>query len=241
MSSCKKETSKKYTTRNSPPYRAKDCKNLIKKGNDGMSYISSPDKRGIYKWKINSNTKKTKKNKIINGKSYEIIDNGSTIYIAFVKPGSRIEVYTNLYSDDNLHNPDKKILDINYTKLFLGDNLLNDSKSKKKGKFIGNSILIQTGKYKYVYVGTEIYSFETKEDINKYYSPVGNSLVPYPYAVGESLTYFMLDKDTLPNELLDLNKDAYGQFYGHTIKDIHILDKINKSKQHFKVKSVKHK
>lgn len=231
MLSCKKQLSKKYTTRNSPPYRANDCKNLIKKGNDGLSYISSPDKNGIYKWKINSDTKKPKK----------IINNGSIMYVAFIKPDLRIEVYTNLYSDDKLHNPDKKILDMSYIKLFLGDNLLNDPKSGKKGKFIGNSILIQTEKNKYVYIGTEIYSFKTKEDINKYYSPVGNSGVPYPYAVGKTLTYFMLDKETLPNELLELNKDAYGQFYGHAIKDNKLLVKINKAKQPFKVKFIKHK
>jgi len=232
MSSCKKETTKKYTTRKGPPYHAKDCKNLVKKGNDGMSYVSSPDKRGVYKW-IKNNNNKTKKVKRM---TYEIINNGSTTFIAFVKPGSNIEVYTNLYREDRQLNPDKKVLDVAYSKLFLGDNILNDPYYGKKGKLIGNSILIQTGKNKYVYVGSEIYSFETKEDIKKYYSPIGNSFVPYPYAVGESLTYFMLDKETLPNELLDLKKDGYGQFYGHTVKDKSIVDK---AKKHFKVKVIK--
>jgi hypothetical protein len=27
----------------------------------------------------------------------------------------------------------------------------------------------------------------------------------------------MLDKEKVPNELLDLKKDAYGQFYGYTV------------------------
>ena len=236
MSSCKKETTKKYTTRKGPPYHAKDCKNLVKKGNDGMSYVSSPDKHGVYKWNKNNKTKKVKR---MSGKTYEIINNGSTTFIAFVKPGSRIEVYTNIYREDRQLNPDKKVLDVAYSKLFLGDNLLNDPYYGKKGKLIGNSILIQTGKNKYVYVGSEIYSIETKEDIKKYYSPIGNSFVPYPYAVGESLTYFMLDKETLPNELLDLKKDAYGQFYGHTVKDKSIVDKTDKAKKHFKVKAIK--
>ena len=233
MSSCKKETTKIYTTRKGPPYHAKDCKNIVKKGNDGTSYVSSPDKLGVYKWVKNNKTKKVKR---MSGKTYEIIDNGSTTFIAFVKPGSRIEVYTNLYREDRQLNPDKKVLDVAYSKLFLGDNLLNDPYYGKKGKLIGNSILIQTGKNKYVYVGSEIYSFETKEEIKKYYSPIGNSFVPYPYAVGESLTYFMLDKETLPNELLDLKKDGYGQFYGYTVKDKSIVDK---AKKHFKVKVIK--
>jgi hypothetical protein len=236
MSSCKKQITKKYKTRKGPPYHAKDCKNLVKFGNDGISYISSSDKRGVYKWIKNNKTKKVKR---MSGKSYEIINNGSTVFIAYVKPGSKIEVYTNLYREDRELEPDKKVLDVSYSKLFLGDNLLNDPYYGKKGKLIGNSLLIQTGKNKYVYVGSEIYSFETKEDIKEYYSPIGNSFVPYPYAVGETLTYFMLDKETIPNELLDLNKDAYGQYYGHTIKDKSIADNVDKAKKHFKVKIIK--
>ena len=239
MSSCKKETTKKYLKRKGPPYHAKDCKGSVKSGNDGKLYISSPDKRGVYKWVLNNKNNKTKKVKRMSGKSYEIIDNGSTTFIAFVKPGSRIEVYKNLYREDRQLSPDKKVLDVEYSKLFLGDNLLDDPDYGKKGKLVGNSLLIQTGKNKYVYVGSEIYSFETKEDIKKYYSPIGNSFVPYPYAVGESLTYFMLDKETLPNELLDLKKDGYGQFYGHTIDDKSIVEKMDKAKKHFKIKVIK--
>ena len=104
----------------------------------------------------------------------------------------------------------------------------------------GNSILICTGKGKYIYVGDQIYSLETKdgEDIEKYYSPVGNSVVPYPYAIGTNYTYFMLDRETVPNELLDLKEDAYGQFYGHTVKDEDLQNKIESSKKKFKTKQI---
>jgi hypothetical protein len=47
---CKKLTTTKYLTRNSPPYHANDCKNKIMKGNDDKMYISKPDKNNIYKW-----------------------------------------------------------------------------------------------------------------------------------------------------------------------------------------------
>ena len=62
---CEEVKDKKYQTRKSPSSRrdgvdaqrklsvpafhAGDCKGIIKKGKDGF-YISSPDKRGIYKW-----------------------------------------------------------------------------------------------------------------------------------------------------------------------------------------------
>jgi hypothetical protein len=50
MSQCEKSNNKKYVTRNSPPYPANKCKEMIKKGNDGKEYISKKDKNGIYKW-----------------------------------------------------------------------------------------------------------------------------------------------------------------------------------------------
>ena len=44
------QKTKKYRPRSSPPYSAMDCKGSYKKGNDGATYISKPDKRGIYRW-----------------------------------------------------------------------------------------------------------------------------------------------------------------------------------------------
>ena len=63
MSPCIELKTKKYKSRSSPPYSAMDCKGSTKKGNDGATYVSKPDKRGIYRWvKGNSNspTKMTK-------------------------------------------------------------------------------------------------------------------------------------------------------------------------------------
>ena len=88
MSSCKKETTKKYKTRKGPPYHAKDCKGAVKMGNDGDKYISEPDKRGVYKW---NKTKKLKTSKA-NAKIYKIHDNGSVPYVVMMKPNSKVEV-----------------------------------------------------------------------------------------------------------------------------------------------------
>ena len=50
MSKCVKLDTKKYKTRDSPPYSAMDCKDAKLIGNDGKQYISKVDKNGIYKW-----------------------------------------------------------------------------------------------------------------------------------------------------------------------------------------------
>jgi hypothetical protein len=45
------KTLKKYTRRNSPPYPANDNCNKQMKGNDGLMYISKPNKNNICSWK----------------------------------------------------------------------------------------------------------------------------------------------------------------------------------------------
>lgn len=48
---CVKLESKKYKERDSPPYHAGECPDIIKKGNDGNSWVSVRSfETGIYKW-----------------------------------------------------------------------------------------------------------------------------------------------------------------------------------------------
>ena len=238
MTVCKQLKTKKYQTRKGPPYHAKDCKGMTKKGNDKKPYISAPDSKGVYKWVPKpKGSRALKTNKRKKGmKTYMILDNGSDTFSADVSSS-----HVDIYRLDNLGVRNKKIVDTSYTKIFIGDNDLKIGNGPApKGMYPGNSILIQTGTGHYIYAGHEIYSFDTVngEEIQKYYSPVGNSAVPYPYAVGEKHTYFMLDKQTVPNELLDLSKDAYSQFYGFILKDEDLKAKIDSAKKRFATKLI---
>ena len=48
---CVRQTTKKYTSRPSPPYPAQECPGKKKKGNDGRMYLSKPDETyGICRW-----------------------------------------------------------------------------------------------------------------------------------------------------------------------------------------------
>jgi hypothetical protein len=50
-SGCKKQNTKKYALRGSPPFPANKCQGKKKKGNDGRMYKSVANKNGIHAWK----------------------------------------------------------------------------------------------------------------------------------------------------------------------------------------------
>jgi len=197
-----------------------DCKGKTMDGKDGK-YISKPDKRKIYKWvKIESSNGTTRK-KIDIAKPkhrYIIQDNGSHPYQVY-DYGSRADIYAfsyDLESDEELLN--KKLLSVPYKKIFPGDNALK-LKDYSSGK--GNTVLLYQKNGKYIYIGDGIREFATKDGdvIEKYYSPIGNSSVPYPYAVGKKYTYFLVDRtEYVDNTLLDLKQDGYTQLYGFAQK-----------------------
>lgn len=91
----------------------------------------------------------------------------------------------------------------------------------------GNSLLIKLHKHKYMYIGSEIYEFDTTDEIIDYFSHVGNSDVPYPVAIGTQNIYFMLDCafisiNNLQNDPVPYNSDIlYGEFYNSPKKNIH--------------------
>jgi hypothetical protein len=112
-----------------------------------------------------------------------------------------------------------------HKKVFIGKSIKNERTTFSGGYgkyFDGNSILLNLSKNKYVYIGESIYSFETKNDkILEYHSPVGNSDVPYPVAVGEKYVYFLIKNCYLQKiEFEDFPKKyrwddhAYSKLYG---------------------------
>ncbi|NDC40087.1 MAG: hypothetical protein EBZ77_00795 [Chitinophagia bacterium] len=68
----------------------------------------------------------------------------------------------------------------------------------------GNSVLLQTGDRTLVYIGTSIKSFVPRpnDTIVSFVSPMGNSAVPYPYAIGHTHTYLMEEDVAIENATL---------------------------------------
>lgn len=199
---CQEVKDKKYQTRKSPPFHAKDCKDLTKKGKDGL-YVSKPDSRGIYKWIKSGNSTRTKRGT----KSYLIHNNGTRPYRVEVS-GLTVEIY----KEDPV--TDSKLLKtLKVKEIHVG---------KYQGSFgLGNSILLDLGGKKYIHIGFTIYEFMMEDDFEAYYSLIGNSDVPYPVLLGSKYVYFMLDYKYLPREIFKAKmaakdwEDAYQYYYGY--------------------------
>jgi hypothetical protein len=95
-----------------------------------------------------------------------------------------------------------------YNKVFIG-------RDKSLGKdFDGNSVLVNVSGNAYVFIGHEVCGMIIDDEIIEYKSPVGNSDVPYPYAIGKNNTYLFLDYVFTPNKSCNGNSiDPYIQYY----------------------------
>lgn len=163
--------------------------------------------RMITRKKIPGLIKKTIKRQV--GKIYEIHDNGGRPFSARIS-GTNISVENIV----DVENP-KHIFSLKAKRVFIGGKSpIKPFNTEKDYK--GNSILLDLGSRKYRYIGDSIYDFILPKDesiIRKFYSDVGNSDVPYPYAIGEKYIYILLEAVAIPIQEFNLEKDIYQQYY----------------------------
>lgn len=125
---------------------------------------------------------------------YEIHDNGGRPFDVIVS----VDKVFILANDDTGREPQHILTIKDYSRIFI-------EKDPEMPGSEGNSILIQVKDLDYLYIGSEIYRFQTERPILEYYSPVGNSDVPYPYAVTRDKTYLMIEGKVINNN--DLTQD----------------------------------
>lgn len=211
MTGCEEVHTKSYQERPSPPFHAANCKSQTKKGRNGRSYVSKADKRGVYKWvPVSEGTRKVKK-----GKKYSIHDNGGKPFIVY-DLGRSVDIYTQVFDEkEDKYKESVFFKNVPYEKIHIGDNPKGFGYAEPGTK--GNSILLEQKGGKFLFIGWKIQEFRLIKDDQpvRYYSPIGNNDVPYPFLVGKTHTYFMIEEKVVPNEYLDLTKDPYGQLYGH--------------------------
>uniref|UniRef100_A0A6C0C961 Uncharacterized protein n=1 Tax=viral metagenome TaxID=1070528 RepID=A0A6C0C961_9ZZZZ len=66
----------------------------------------------------------------------------------------------------------------------------------------------------YIYIGSEIFSFNTIDKIIDYVSPVGNNDVPYPYAIDNNGNYYLLIENVILKGEIKY-EDPYNYYYEH--------------------------
>ena len=94
----------------------------------------------------------------------------------------------------------------------------------------GNSVLLHTSDHAdgtqgpLVYIGSSIKSFVPNDTIVAFVSPMGNSAVPYPYAIGRTHTYLLeedvcIDNATLVRVMASAPRplDPYEVLYGYDL------------------------
>ena len=163
-------------------------------------------------------------------KKYFIHDNGGRPFLVYVA-GNKVWIYKHskevIIDEKGFDNPKyytELVKEYDAKQVFIGKSPLNEMTKYSAGhgpKFTGNSILLKIGDKRYVSIGWTIYEFTTKDNILEYHSPVGNSDVPYPVAVGEDYVYFMIeDKYVSKDQFEDFPKKyqwhdhAYSKLWG---------------------------
>ena len=218
MSKCVKIDTKKYRTRDSPPYSAMDCKGQKLIGNDGQQYISKSDKNGIYKW-LKLVEKSKSSFKIYS--YYDGLDHKQYIYKVYPNENKVIqEILKDVQDDDNritgqITKKDyEKIINnikIQKTKVYNYDKIYF---SKNLGQiWSDNAIIIGKGN-KYVNLMTT-QKFNIKEPIKIILFEVDGNWIPYTAIITKNHIYLSdypgieIVKDKELNSAIDYHMDYW--------------------------------
>lgn len=79
--------------------------------------------------------------------------------------------------------------------------------------FKGNSFILKMSEQEYIHIGRQIFKFTTDSQIITFVSPVGNSDVPYPYAIDEDGYYYLMLEKIKIRISEDRNEDPYNHYY----------------------------
>ncbi len=86
-------------------------------------------------------------------------------------------------------------------------------------EFLGNTILLKLGGLEYVWIGNRgILKFFASREIADFASPVGNSNVPYPYAIDTLGNYYLMLENVILNarpEFYQPGFDPYNYYYNN--------------------------
>ena len=202
MPKCKNDPKKSYKGTEPSPKGLGYCAHgeklgKVRKGKDGNTWKIESTKSGVLRWV------KLKQNKKILGKHYFIHENYSRPFVVFINK-NKVDVYKqskeNYDEKPDVNTYNKLVKSFNASKVFIGKSP-KIAMTKFSGgygkKYDGNTILLHLKQNDYVLIsGIGLQNFKLKNDkIVKFYSPLGNNDVPYPFALGNKNYYFFVYPD----------------------------------------------
>jgi hypothetical protein len=138
---------------------------------------------------------------------FNIHDNGDVPF--------KVEINENQVDIFSTHGT-TPILKRNAKKIFIGKspkNKMTTFSAAHGPDFLGNSLLLQLEDNQYEFIGRTIFTFSSLAEIVEFVSPVGNSDVPYPYAIdADGNTYLMIEHVVLKGAHL-FEDDPYSYYY----------------------------
>jgi hypothetical protein len=238
---CKNHPKRKYKGDEPSPKGLGWCahgekKGTIRKGLDNNKWVVKKVNSGSLRWvkyACDNKSIKTPKSSVVKFKKYYTHFNGTRPYLVEVnKKVVRIYEQSNNYKDYTFKK-EYKVL-----KVYIGKTQLTEFSTENQKVFDGNTILLKIRKSKYVYISYDIEEFSTpNDDIISYYSPVGNSDVPYPFAFSKTNTYIFNDeiKYISNDDFFDKGIKTEKQTFKYTVDNYYKLEPFFTS-VHFNVK-----
>lgn len=154
------------------------------------------------------------------GHPFEVVvapDRTVTIYPQ--KPEGQVDYETPMHTWYDRRHP---VFHQRVARVFVGHSQLDAMTSFSAGhgpSQDGNSLLLRlkADAHTYLYVGERVYTFEAGGEITRYVSPVGNSSVPYPYAVDDRRNrFYLLCERVVCSQLPPTTNDPYALYYART-------------------------
>jgi hypothetical protein len=135
-------------------------------------------------------------------KIYHIHDNGGRPFQCVIEGEHTFHIHTQIIDEEKqkITYQKKPAITLHPNKIFIGKSPKNKMTEFSGGygkEFDGNSILLEMKNNEYIEVGYTIWSFDAKDKIVEYYSPVGNNDVPYPYAVDKSGNIYIIPENVI--------------------------------------------
>ena len=185
---------------------------IHKRGNDGQMYEVVQTKAGVKRWKAIKPS-----NRVYTVNTVHNYDVKFYIKLTTTSAPGTAEVY--FKSNDVLW---KRFA---YKQVLIGRDPIERTKNvKKQSWFGGNSVLFKLAGDQWLFIGADIRSMTIKDTITKLVSTMGNNQVPYPYAIGKSLAYLLIEDVAVPKTELD----PYAYYYSQEQKQSAIYAKQHK-------------